>query len=148
MRVWHSPWSWLNEMVPLDSVAGNTLMGMFTRLILRKPFQVARAAIAFTLRLVPFVALAEIQSRTGEMDRVLADLVSQQPPRRPVLVARHRQPPREVAQARDDDQRRVMVPLAPADAADLVVRNERRLGPDPVLVEAAADRQAHRKEIC
>src|SRR5205085_12026116 len=37
-------------MVPLDSVAGNTLIGMFTRLILRKPFQVARAAILLTLR--------------------------------------------------------------------------------------------------
>ena len=31
--------------VPLDSVAGNTLMGMVTRLIFRKPFQVARAAM-------------------------------------------------------------------------------------------------------
>src|SRR5215813_10772650 len=45
MRVWHSPWSWLNEIVALDSVAGNTLMGMFTRLTLRYPFQVARAAM-------------------------------------------------------------------------------------------------------
>jgi hypothetical protein len=33
MRVWHSPWSWLTEIEPLDSVAGNTLIGMFTRLI-------------------------------------------------------------------------------------------------------------------
>src|SRR4051812_27359891 len=30
-------------MVPADSVAGNTLIGMFTRLIFRKPFHVARA---------------------------------------------------------------------------------------------------------
>ena len=35
MRVWHSAWSWLNEIEPLDSVAGNTLIGMLTRLILR-----------------------------------------------------------------------------------------------------------------
>src|SRR6516225_1579632 len=49
MRVWHSPWSWLNEIVALDSVAGNTLMGMFTRLILRYPFQVALAAICLSL---------------------------------------------------------------------------------------------------
>jgi hypothetical protein len=35
----------LNEIVPFDSVAGNTLMGMFTRLIFRNPFQVARAAM-------------------------------------------------------------------------------------------------------
>src|SRR5260370_34521447 len=45
MRVWHSPCSWLNAIEPLDSVAGNNLIGMFTRLIVRKPFHVARAAI-------------------------------------------------------------------------------------------------------
>src|SRR4029077_6532695 len=43
MRVRHSPCSWLKEIVEPDSVAGNTLMGMFTRLIFRKPFHVARA---------------------------------------------------------------------------------------------------------
>jgi hypothetical protein len=32
-------------MVPLASVAGNTLIGMFTRLIFKKPFQVALADI-------------------------------------------------------------------------------------------------------
>src|SRR5438067_82171 len=46
MRVWHSAWSWLNEMVAADSVAGKTFTGMLTRLTLRKPFQVGRAAIA------------------------------------------------------------------------------------------------------
>src|SRR5580765_2171634 len=51
MRVLHSPWSWLNESVALDSVAGNTLMGMFTRLTFRYPFQVARAAMAHILAL-------------------------------------------------------------------------------------------------
>src|SRR5262249_5722809 len=40
-----------------------------------------------------------------------------------------------------------MVPLPPADATDLVVRNERRLRPDAILVEPAADRQAHREEV-
>ena len=35
---------------PLDSVAGNTLIGMLTRLILRKPFHVARAAICQVYR--------------------------------------------------------------------------------------------------
>src|SRR6186713_1002135 len=45
MRVWHSPWSWLNEIVALDSVAGNTLIGMLTRLTRRNPFHVALAAI-------------------------------------------------------------------------------------------------------
>jgi hypothetical protein len=37
-------------MEPLDSVAGNTLIGMFTRLIFRKPCHVARAAIAIVYR--------------------------------------------------------------------------------------------------
>src|SRR5881392_3009149 len=45
MRVWHSPWSWLKLIVAAESVAGNTRTGMLTREILRKPFQVGRAAI-------------------------------------------------------------------------------------------------------
>src|SRR2546422_5351891 len=111
MRVWHSPWSWLNEIVPLDSVAGNTLIGMFTRLIFRNPFQVARAAIALPLsvptcaglKTVPlrFVALvvgAEIQSGAREVDGVLADLVPQEPPRGAVFVARHDETPCKIAQ--------------------------------------------------
>ena len=39
----------LKEMVAADSVAGNTLTGMFTRLTLRKPFQVGRGGIQRTL---------------------------------------------------------------------------------------------------
>src|SRR6266542_3732544 len=45
MRVWHSAWSWLKLIVAAESVAGNTRTGMFTRLILRKPFQVGLAAM-------------------------------------------------------------------------------------------------------
>src|SRR5882724_13289308 len=45
MRVWHSPCSWLKLSVAPASVAGNTLIGMLTRLILRYPFHVGRAAI-------------------------------------------------------------------------------------------------------
>src|SRR5918999_1744425 len=45
MRVWHSAWSWLKLIVAAASVAGNTRTGMLTRLILRKPFQVGRAAM-------------------------------------------------------------------------------------------------------
>src|SRR5712691_8905695 len=101
MRVWHSPCSWLNEIEPLDSVAGNTLIGMFTRLIFRKPFHVARAAIGLSyrreragpeglpygsLRFVTLVVGAEVQAGPGEMDRVLPDLVPQQAARRAVLV--------------------------------------------------------------
>ena len=40
-----------------------------------------------------------------------------------------------------------MLAFPPADPAHLVIRDERRFRPDPVLVEAAADRQAHRKEV-
>src|SRR5256885_12263674 len=102
MRVWHSPWSWLNEMVPADSVAGNTLIGMFTRLIFRNPFHVARAAIGLFYRrlggtpkgvpyvtscFVSFVVLAQIQTGAGEVNRVLPDLVAQQAARGAVLVA-------------------------------------------------------------
>src|SRR5687767_13044401 len=45
MRVLHSRWSWLKAMVAADSVAGNTLTGIVTRLTLRWPFHVGRAAI-------------------------------------------------------------------------------------------------------
>ena len=40
-----------------------------------------------------------------------------------------------------------MLSLAPADAADLIVGNERRVGPDAVLVEAAPDPPAERRQI-
>src|SRR4051794_12620119 len=46
MRVWHSAWSWLKLIVAAESVAGKTRTGMFTRLILRNPFHVGRAAIS------------------------------------------------------------------------------------------------------
>jgi len=35
----------LNERVSLDSVAGKTWVGMFTRLILRNPFHAGRAPV-------------------------------------------------------------------------------------------------------
>src|SRR5262249_46385884 len=92
MRVWHSAWSWLNEIVPLDSVAGNTLIGMFTRLILRKPFQVARAAIQGvyrTLDFVSFVPVTEIEAGTGEVDVVAADFLAEELPRRAVILDGH-----------------------------------------------------------
>jgi len=37
--------------------------------------------------------------------------------------------------------------LAPADAANLAVRNEGRIGPDTVLIESAADPAAERREV-
>src|SRR5206468_3228268 len=103
MRVRHSPCSWLNEIVPLASVAGNTLIGMFTRLIFRKPFHVARAAInqsidcglpildsrLSTLRLVPLVAVAEIQARSREVNIVRGNLIAQQAPRGAVILDGH-----------------------------------------------------------
>src|SRR6185436_3353982 len=99
------------------------------------------------LRLVPLVVVAKVQPGAGEVNRVLADLVTQQPPRRAVLVPRHGEAACQIAQPRDHDQRDLPLPFAPADPADLVVGDEARLRPDPVLVEAAADGQAHRKEI-
>src|SRR5919205_1214690 len=42
MRVWHSAWSWLKLIVAAESVAGNTRMGMLTRLTFRNPFHVGR----------------------------------------------------------------------------------------------------------
>jgi hypothetical protein len=45
MRVWHSAWSWLKEIVSADSVAGKTFTGMLTRLTLRNPFHVGLGGI-------------------------------------------------------------------------------------------------------
>jgi hypothetical protein len=41
----------INEIVRLDSVAEDTLIGMFTRMIFRKPFEVARGAMVDSTRL-------------------------------------------------------------------------------------------------
>ena len=62
-------------------------MGMFTRLIFRKPFQVARAAMTSApgsrlrlrrpLRFVAFVVDAEIEAGAEKVDLVLANLIAQ-----------------------------------------------------------------------
>src|SRR5688572_8698244 len=54
MRERHSRCSWLKLMVAAASVAGNTRIGMFTRLILRYPFHVGRAAIMDSLQLIHY----------------------------------------------------------------------------------------------
>ena len=56
----------------------------------------------------------------------------------------HGKTPRKITQSRDDDQRDGVLAFPPADAADLVVGNEVRIGPDALLVKPAADRPAHR----
>src|SRR6185295_18425242 len=102
MRVWHSAWSWLNAIVALDSVAGNTLIGMFTRLIFRKPFHVARAAIDSLYRsldVFSFVVVPEIETGACELYSVFPDFVPQKTPRRPVAVARDRETACKIAQS-------------------------------------------------
>src|SRR6266508_6049397 len=126
---------------------------MFTRLIFRKPFQVARADIAALLSalpvinhkghkghkgntqlylpvlgvlcgecrgrsgLVPLIVRAEIEARASEMNRVLPDFVAEQAWSRAVFVARHNETACKIAQSRDDDQRHLILPFPPADAA-------------------------------
>src|SRR2546421_2408982 len=120
---------------------------MFTRLILRKPFQVARAAITVRSPFVAFLRITQIQAGSRETDFVVADFIAEEVSRRPVLVPRYDEATRKITQARDDDQCRMVFPLAPADAAYLAVRNERRVGPYPVFVEAATDSQAQRHQV-
>src|SRR5262252_3167361 len=105
MRVRHSPWSWLNEIVPLDSVAGNTLTGMFTRLTFRKPFHVARAAINVLNR--------DRRSLAVELDGALADFVPKQPSCGAIFNARDDQPSCKIAQPCDDHERDAVLSLAP-----------------------------------
>src|SRR5438094_323020 len=120
---------------------------MFTRLILRKPFQVARAAITVCSPFVGCLMITQIPAGSGETDFVVAAFVAEEVSRRPAFGPRHDEATRKITQARDDDQRRMVFPLAPADAAYLAVRNERRVGPYPVFVEAATDSQAQRHQV-
>src|SRR5437762_1049187 len=56
-------------MVAAESVAGNTRIGMFTRLILRKPFQVGRAAMPVSLVVSrPRDSWREATSNAGSRD--------------------------------------------------------------------------------
>src|SRR5918996_6267274 len=90
MRVWHSAWSWLKEILAADSVAGNTLTGMLTRLTLRNPFHVGRAAICELYRFLPSRGTAErrldrvflvpgpqIQSGASDVQRLVPNPVPQ-----------------------------------------------------------------------
>src|SRR4030095_15653869 len=97
MRVWHSPWSWLKEIVPADSVAGNTLIGMFTRLIFRNPFQVARAAIVALLS-VDTPEIWRLVGRAGLQPRLEVPL-KQRPDAAPSLPTPPRPPPPPVPPA-------------------------------------------------
>src|SRR5262245_50659102 len=143
MRVLHSPCSWLNEIVALDSVAGNTLMGMVTRLTLRWPFQVARAAMVpilsdarcswcakFSrvpspeLNVLALVVIDQIEAGAAEVDVVLRDLVPQQAPGGAVMLGRHLEVPCKIAQPLDDDERHLLLPFPPLDAADVLVPDE------------------------
>src|SRR6202035_6191237 len=101
---------------------------------------------SLSLDLAPLVVIAQVQ-RVEERNFVLADLVPKQAPRRPVSVARHAEAACKISQPRDDDERHVMLTLAPADAPYLVIGDEHRVRPDPVLVKAALNRAAHGKQI-
>src|SRR6266511_4568084 len=98
-------------------------------------------------RFIPFVVEPEVEAGPREMNRVLADLVPQDTTGRPVLVARHFEKACKIAQSRDDDERGVVLGLTPAQAADFVVRNERRIGPDAVFVKPALDAAHERRQI-
>src|SRR5688572_9849205 len=65
MRERHSRCSWLKLMVAAASVAGNTRIGMFTRLILRYPFHVGRAAIWTPSNLV-IIGRSVVRSQCNE----------------------------------------------------------------------------------
>src|SRR5687768_17793786 len=71
IRERHSRCSWLKLTVAAASVAGNTRMGMFTRLILRYPFHVGRAAISTSSSLV-IIGLSVVRNQChwtiGPMD--------------------------------------------------------------------------------
>src|SRR5215831_16202020 len=77
-----------------------------------------------TLDAIPFVVIDEVQAGTAEVNVVLRDFVPKQPPGRGVVLGRHVEPACKIAQPRDDDEGHILLALAPADATNLVVRNE------------------------
>src|SRR5207249_10588398 len=101
---------------------------MFTRLILRKPFQVARAAITVCSPFVAFLMITQIQTGSRETDFVVADFVVEEVSRRPAFVLREVERPGRLPQAADADHRGMVFPLAPVAPAYLVLRNEPRFG--------------------
>jgi len=90
---------------------------------------------------------AQIGTRARKVDLVMADLVAEEPPGGAVMFEGNGQAAGQVAQPRDHDERDGMLALAPADPADLVVRDEHRVRPDAVLVKTAADAPVERDEV-
>ena len=114
MRVWHSACSWLKLIVAAESVAGNTRTGMFTRLILRKPFQVGRAAMAcspvscFGAARCDYRARHEVIARRSlrlaepwPSPRAGSQRLGVWPARRAILSVRQRYVPADVADGDD-----------------------------------------------
>src|SRR5436190_13102002 len=93
------------------------------------------------------VVIEQIEAGPAEMNVVLGDLVPEQAPGPRVFADRDDETACKIAQPRSDDQDDVVLAFPPRNAADFVVRNERRLRPDAVLVEPARDAPAHRKQI-
>src|SRR5438105_2434022 len=96
---------------------------------------------------LPTLVVRQSKSRSAKLDRALRDLLLQQAFGRGVFVAGHREPPCKIAQPRDNNQRGAVLALSPRDAADLAVRDERRIGPDAVGVEPARDLSTERQQI-
>src|SRR5436309_1845741 len=94
--------------------------------------------------LVTFVVSPEVESGSFEVDLMLPDLIAQQAPGRAVVLQRDLEAACQIAQSGDHDQVNRMLVFAPAEASDLVVRNEPRLSPDALLVKAVADSPAER----
>src|SRR2546426_289297 len=91
------------------------------------------------------VVIAQVEG-IEERDFVLADLVAEQAPRRPVFVPRDAEPACKIAQPRDDDKGHAVLAFTPTHAPHFVIRDEHRVSPDPVLVEAALDIPAEREQ--
>src|SRR5437763_10985677 len=89
----------------------------------------------------------EIEARAAKVDVVLRDFVAEKPAGSRVVVAGHAQTACKIAQTRRDDEDDVVLALTPGNTADFAIRDKRRVRPNPVLVEAARDVAAQRKQV-
>src|SRR5690242_16338393 len=150
MRVLHSAWSWLNDKVAADSVAGNTFTGIVTRLTFRYPFQVGLAGIApLSAPGVPlcrgaqsdyirFGPAPEVQPGAAHVHLLALDPVLQEPAGLAIEVSGNVQPAGDAFEVRDEDQGDAPL-LFPGNRRDLPPLHEPAVGPDAVFVEAAGD---------
>src|SRR5262245_56754027 len=133
---------------------------MVTRLTLRNPFHVGRAAMHgppgnwYRLKAgayigsdgVRFVAGSQIEPRAADVDIVRLDPVAQHPPRFPIQITRYLEPAGYLTEPGNQDQGDGTV-FSPGYRRDLAPPQESGIRPDPIAVEPPGDPRAQGEGI-